>query len=104
MTADERKSLATLATVLLPVASAGFVIYLVAESGLTADFPIPSAVSMSVPARLLGASCLPLAVGCGMFLRRHERALQRRSTGGCPGCGYDLSATPARCPECGRVP
>ena len=74
MTADARKSLATLATVLLPVASAGFVIYLVAESGLVADFRIRSTASMSVPARLVGLSCLPLAPGAA-FLGRHERAL-----------------------------
>jgi hypothetical protein len=43
---------------------------------------------------------LPTAT-LAMEARRHIRSRGRRSRGLCVNCGYDLCASPERCPECG---
>jgi hypothetical protein len=58
------------------------------------------------PVLLLGVLAMPaiLQVRAGTALllraRRNQKAHQH---GICPACGYDIRATPVRCPECGRV-
>jgi hypothetical protein len=44
------------------------------------------------------------AVPAIVWLARRLRARRRTETGRCLRCGYDLRATPGRCPECGTEP
>ena len=44
------------------------------------------------------------AVMPATWLARRVIAATRHPRGHCPTCGYDLRATPDRCPECGTVP
>jgi hypothetical protein len=52
---------------------------------------------VTVPFWFLAAA---FAVAPLCWLRRRQA---RRVRGGCLKCGYDLRATPSRCPECGAV-
>src|SRR5204863_2807773 len=52
---------------------------------------------------LLAIALASEVVWLPMILREGKRK-QRQKKGLCPRCGYDLRATPDRCPECGTMP
>jgi hypothetical protein len=70
------------------------------ETGHGASFYDARVSGVAIPAWLpvLIFAILP-AMWVVLFIRRRRR----RGIGLCPTCGYDIRATPQRCPECGRV-
>ena len=44
-----------------------------------------------------------LAVMPALWVKRFRKARRAKGLGLCPSCGYDLRASPERCPECGAI-
>ncbi len=59
--------------------------------------------SVALPYWAVAALFAPLPVGWLVAAHR-SRVRQRLVAGQCVRCGYDLRATPERCPDCGAMP
>ena len=60
------------------------------------------AAPRALPVCTFAAGALPAAWLARAAMHRHRRR-RRRSSNLCRACGYDLRATPERCPECGTA-
>jgi hypothetical protein len=61
-----------------------------------------SARTLWVPYWLLAATTAWLPGRRAVKAWRTRRRIRRLRAGLCPGCGYDVRATPGQCPECGE--
>ncbi len=69
--------------------------------------PLPMSPEYRWDGFIIGTPLWPLTIAAGVlplwWLAGWQR-IRRRDGVLCPTCGYDLRATPDRCPECGKSP
>jgi hypothetical protein len=65
--------------------------------------PAPASIEVPDATMCLTFAMLPSTFALRSVVRRRRRNARRRRAE-CPLCGYDLRASPGRCPECGAVP
>ena len=69
--------------------------------GMGASFYDESEEGVTLSAWL---AAIPFLIPPLLWAKGAWRGRCRRRAGQCVGCGYDLRATPDRCPECGTIP
>jgi hypothetical protein len=81
------------------------------QAGFTVGLSLTDAyINSAGPTRMVAvpywAAFVMLGILPALSALRHTRRRRRQSRqrhGACPACGYDLRATPGRCPECGTI-
>jgi hypothetical protein len=73
------------------------------SGGVATFVPLPSYTAVRVPTWAVMAITLVLPIAWLIHYRGRIR-VRCNTVNSCPRCGYDLRATPERCPECGAVP
>ena len=71
------------------------------------QFPLPPYQSRNMARETVvpdWALVVAAAIAPAIWTHRRLRLSKARRSGHCPRCGYDLRATPDRCPECGHMP
>jgi hypothetical protein len=75
------------------------------DRGHFASMPLHSIKAISVDSTLMALlSAIMPAVASILYFRKSQTRRKRKVAGQCLDCGYDLRATPDRCPECGATP
>ena len=72
------------------------------KTELDSPFAVPG-MGANVYAIPYGALALVTSIPLVVSYARRLRRRRRLARGGCVACGYDLRATPGRCPECGTL-